>query len=82
MEESSAPLSSADKPGQQLCETQQGYWLEPFRSFSACECVGEKGEEEVGEEREEEPGMFTTRQCGLVMTAESTDAYFWFWSSH
>lgn len=34
---SSAPLSSADKPGQQLCETLLQYWLEPFESSSACE---------------------------------------------
>lgn len=32
-EESSAPLTSADKPGQQLCETQHESWPEPFRCF-------------------------------------------------
>lgn len=32
-----APLSSADKPGQKLGETQLPYWPEPFESLLACE---------------------------------------------
>lgn len=41
MEEgSSVPLPSADKPGQQLCETQNAYrWLESFQPFSICGSV-------------------------------------------